>query len=152
MGMKAYSRQRKGFTLTELIIVISILLVLSTVAIVAYGNFMENARASADRSDASNIVRVANTRNSLARLSARNALQDEEDLENFIVVFGLIDLSLYADRPTTDTSAGITDFEGRVSYNGERHTQVFGLIQANGGYFSLIDGSGSSPDPDDPED
>lgn len=65
--MKKYNpRHNKGFTLVELIVVIGILLILSSIAVVSFGNIMENARNAARHADAARLASALNQFNALA--------------------------------------------------------------------------------------
>lgn len=56
---KILTRKRKGFTLVEMVIVITILGILSSIALVKYGKVQENARLNADYTNATNIATAA---------------------------------------------------------------------------------------------
>jgi len=62
---KIMNKNQKGFTLVELIAVISLLLVLSVLAIVAYSNITDAARRAALVNDANTVARALNSFNSV---------------------------------------------------------------------------------------
>ena len=59
------NKNKKGFTLVELIVVIGILLTLAALGMMALSNIGEQARHAANRSDAEMIARAINTYNAL---------------------------------------------------------------------------------------
>lgn len=56
---KVMSKKKKGFTLVEMIIVVTILGILASVAIVKYGKVEENAKKNIDYTNAANIASAA---------------------------------------------------------------------------------------------
>jgi len=56
----------KGFSLVELIIVIAILLIVSLLTVVAYGNIMQNSRDAAQDAYATVLAEMLNLHNSIA--------------------------------------------------------------------------------------
>ncbi|MCL2665952.1 MAG: type II secretion system GspH family protein [Defluviitaleaceae bacterium] len=76
--MKNIAKKRnKGFSLVELIVVISIMLVLSVLAVVAFSQIADSARLAAERSDASAVARSLNTFNALANAGQRYEEKDD---------------------------------------------------------------------------
>ena len=69
-------KNRKGFTLIELIVVIGILVVLSVLAAVAYGNLTQDSRDAANNADAAVIARSLNTFNAITDDAPVTALAD----------------------------------------------------------------------------
>jgi len=59
-------KSNKGFTLVELIVVIAILLLLSTLAVNAFSGIMDQARIAQDRQAAAVVASALNTFNSIA--------------------------------------------------------------------------------------
>ena len=53
-------KRNKGFTLIELIVVIGILLILSAIAVVSFGNIMESARKATRHADATVLMHTLN--------------------------------------------------------------------------------------------
>lgn len=70
-----YLKKKKGFTLVEMVIVITILGILSSIALVKYGKVQENAKINADYTNASNIATAANI-----------ALSDDKNMSDNITV------------------------------------------------------------------
>lgn len=54
--LRLKDRKKKGFTLVEMVIVITILGILSSIALVKYGKVQDNAKLNADYTNAANIA------------------------------------------------------------------------------------------------
>ena len=63
--LKHLQKKKKGFTLVELIVVVSVLLILAVLAVVAYSNITDSARQAALRSDASTLAGALNNYNAM---------------------------------------------------------------------------------------
>lgn len=69
---KTMQKNRKGFTLVELIVVIAILAVLAAAAIAGYAGVTQNARQSQARSNAATICNAVNNHLSIATTPSAN--------------------------------------------------------------------------------
>ena len=113
-------KKNKGFTLVELMVVLTILLILSTLAVVTFGGVMDSARESAQMADAGILVRQINTFNSLARPEAQ--ITNHEDVRNLINERGVVSLNLVS-GPYPQGNSEI-DFELGVSISPDRFNEI----------------------------
>ena len=90
--LKKINKNKKGFTLIELIVVIAILLLISVLAVVGFGNIIDNARDSAMRADAARLAGQVNNFNTFA--ATGNRILTEETLRDQIDGNGNVDLTL----------------------------------------------------------
>lgn len=82
-------RNKKGFTLVELVVVIAILGVLATIAVPKLGGFRARGADAADRATAATIVKAAELYNATAK--SGEELQEKDDMIAALVEADLID-------------------------------------------------------------
>jgi len=118
-------KNRGGFTLVELIIVIAILAVLALAAMLGYANLSDSARETAEKANAGVVVRSLNTYNQLVgtgtKLTAVPAVSGNKmPLELKTSGGALVDLDLTidtADLSAANASVALSNVLDWVEYN-----------------------------------
>ena len=75
--IKKYAKNKKGFTLIELIVVIAIIAILAAVAIPNYLSVRQQAVDAADKGNAAVLMGAINTQNALVGPDAADYIADE---------------------------------------------------------------------------
>ncbi|MDR1774526.1 MAG: type II secretion system GspH family protein [Clostridioides sp.] len=100
-------KKKKGFTLVEMILVITIISILASISYVKFGKVQENAKLSADYTNAANIATAANI-----------AMSDDPNLSSNIQVSDLTSKGYLSNVPKSMTSPS-SDFVLKIETNGE---------------------------------
>lgn len=77
MKLRKINKNKKGFTLVELIVVIAILLIISVLAVVGFGQIIDNARLSATTADANRLAGQLNLYNAFQPADVRRTEDDQ---------------------------------------------------------------------------
>ncbi|MCC0645995.1 MULTISPECIES: prepilin-type N-terminal cleavage/methylation domain-containing protein [unclassified Clostridioides] len=99
------NKKRKGFTLVEMIVVVTILGVISSIALVKYSKVQESAKMNADYTNAANIVTAASM-----------AINDDENIAESLSVESLKEKGYLNTVPVPQSTSG--KFELVISDNG----------------------------------
>ncbi|GAA0221808.1 type II secretion system protein [Metaclostridioides mangenotii] len=99
-------RKKKGFTLVEMVIVITILGILSSIALVKYGKVQDNAKLNADYTNAANIATATSI-----------AISDDKSIAENISVETLKEKGYLNTVPVPQSKVG--SFTIKVLYGGD---------------------------------
>ena len=99
-------RKKKGFTLVEMVIVITILGILSSIALVKYGKVQDNAKLNADYTNAANIATATSI-----------AISDDKSIAKNISVETLKEKGYLNTVPVPQSKVG--SFTIKVLYGGD---------------------------------
>ena len=99
-------RKKKGFTLVEMVIVITILGILSSIALVKYGKVQDNAKLNADYTNAANIATATSI-----------AISDDKSIAENISVETLKEKGYLNTVPVPQSKVG--SFTIKVLYDGD---------------------------------
>ena len=138
--LKKINKNKKGFTLIELIVVIAILLLISVLAVVGFGNIIDNARESAERADAARLAGQLNNFNTFAHDS--NRIRPTGEADNAVLTLaminasaggsvsdGAVNLELRATNVPADTTADAIDGNFSVAIDLARLDNVIANVQ-----------------------
>lgn len=96
-------RNKKGFTLVELVVVIAILGILAGIAVPRLSGFRKNAAIAADKATAATIAKAAELYNATAKKADKFEKNDEsEDMINQLIESDLIDGNLVVQQEGKD--------------------------------------------------
>lgn len=95
MQIRLINKKRKGFTLVEMIVVVTILGVISSIALVKYGKVQESAKLNADYTNAANIVTAASM-----------AMNDDENVAETLSVESLKEKGYLNTIPVPQSTSG----------------------------------------------
>lgn len=113
-ALKKQAKNKKGFTLVELVIVIAVLAIIAAIAIPTVTNVINNANAAADKTNAQSIETAIKTAESEVAANATNssdrvtALGSSGTLETLLKTYGV-----------DSTSAGLGDGTDTLKVSGD---------------------------------